>query len=89
MRANKQVEPLIKPTAKELKLRLLQAQAKLGDGFRYVNVYEYFFGKLDDSGKDRLRNIWLTHITDETVTKQIEWIAENKNQAPTFNTEAA
>lgn len=86
MSANKQPLQNKKQLADSLKLRVLQAKAKLGAGFRYAEVFQYFFGDLDQSGKDRLSHIWRTQITDEKTTMQIEWLAEHKNQAPTFQT---
>jgi hypothetical protein len=70
------------PTADDLKRRVLQAKATLGQDFRLRGVYEYFYGKLEEKEYDALRNIWYLKTSDEVITQRIEALADNKNTLP-------
>jgi len=87
MATNKQTISVNAPTVDQLKLQILQMKSRFGDGFRYMDIYQYFFGNLDSSGKNHLRDVWNTKATDKKINDRLEWIFENRNQAPTFNTD--
>lgn len=72
----------IEPTADELKLRVLQAKAKLGADFRLRAVWQYAYGSVTDNEFYVIQNCWLTKSTDEEITKNIERLAENKQNLP-------
>ncbi len=79
---NKATKPA--PTPDELKLRVLQAKAKLGKYVRLKAIYEYSFGSVSEKEFLKIQNCFYLKSADEEITKRIEALADNIRNIPTF-----
>lgn len=78
-----------KPSIDSLKLRVLQAKARVPRKFQLRAVYEYVYGKVTDQEWECIRSCWYVKAANAIYTDRFEVLAENINRLPTFETEKA